>query len=107
MKTLPRLASLAALTVLPACTHDGITAPSARPRGVYIRLNCPGPSSQMISAPFVVNGERMPAERLREIDPARITSLEIMKGDSAVAAYGPDARNGIIIMRTAPPATPR
>lgn len=106
MKTLPRLTALAALLVLPACTHDGITAPTAQPRGPFIRLNCPGPSSQMISALFVVNGARTPLERVKELRPSQIASLEIMKGDSAVAAYGPDAREGVVILRTKLPDAP-
>jgi len=45
---------------------------------------------------FIVNGERM--TDLQNIDPDRIESMAVLKGATAAALYGSDAKNGAIVI---------
>jgi outer membrane receptor for ferrienterochelin and colicin len=47
-----------------------------------------------------LNGERITEERMRQIPKESIASVEVIKGDSAIAKYGKDAVDGVILIVT-------
>ena len=49
---------------------------------------------------YVVNGEIVTESDLLLIEPNKIQTVEILKNASAVALYGPEATNGVIIVTT-------
>lgn len=49
---------------------------------------------------YVVNGEIVTESNLLLIEPNKIQTVEILKNASAVALYGPEATNGVIIVTT-------
>ncbi len=49
---------------------------------------------------YVINGEIVTEGDLQAIDPNKIQTVDILKNASAVALYGPEATNGVIIITT-------
>ncbi|HEU4456801.1 MAG TPA: TonB-dependent receptor plug domain-containing protein [Longimicrobium sp.] len=79
----------------------GLT-PAAQPPGngpTSIRWRCGGQPSA--SRPLViVDGRVLPEDRLRDIDPDQIESIEILRAQQAVPIYGHRAADGVILIRT-------
>ena len=44
----------------------------------------------------LVDGKRMPAESLSQLDPKQIVRIEVLKGQAAVLTYGEEGRAGVI-----------
>ncbi|WP_424515317.1 M56 family metallopeptidase [Psychroserpens sp.] len=51
---------------------------------------------------FFLNGKKVPKSKIESLDANTITSVEILKGDQAIKAYGATAKEGAIIISTAP-----
>lgn len=49
---------------------------------------------------MVVDGVRMPYEKLKEIDVATIASIHVMTEQAGVKTYGEDAKNGVVVVVT-------
>ena len=50
---------------------------------------------------YVIDGELKGKDfDLSTIDPKDIVSMEILKEDKAVELYGPDAKNGVVVIKT-------
>lgn len=47
---------------------------------------------------YIVDGKRTTAEEAKNIDKARIASVEVLKNEAARAKYGDDGKNGVIII---------
>jgi TonB-dependent starch-binding outer membrane protein SusC len=117
---------LAAGVVLSAtgCASDGVTAPVAplpqasidvvlaeRAKGVRVtgsepfgsmRIRiCGFTGERMVGRPlFLVDGAAVQHTIAHGLDPSRIESISVLKGPQAVEIYGPDARDGAVIVRT-------
>lgn len=52
------------------------------------------------NALYILDGEEISYEKLRDIEPNTIESINILKGDSAVKLYGSKGENGVIIIKT-------
>lgn len=48
----------------------------------------------------VVDGVRMPYEKLKEIDVTTIESIHVMTEQAGVKTYGEDAKNGVVVVVT-------
>ncbi len=51
---------------------------------------------------ILVDGKKLPRELLSKIDPQKISSVEVLKNESAVAKYGEEGKNGVILVSTKP-----
>lgn len=70
-----------------------LTGPDAR--RAYVRMQSDAvvlPTSTLV----FVDGKRMPAGTLSQIDPKQIVRIEVVKGQAAVRAYGEAGRAGVI-----------
>lgn len=55
---------------------------------------------------LIIDDVRTDPAALKSIDRARIATVNVLKGASAVSLYGPDAKNGVILVRTKPTGAP-
>jgi TonB-dependent SusC/RagA subfamily outer membrane receptor len=51
---------------------------------------------------LLIDDVRADMSALKKIDRTRIATVNVLKGVSAVSLYGPDAKNGVIVVRTKP-----
>ena len=51
---------------------------------------------------YLLDGRRIDAAAMKAITPDRIASVEVIKGDAAVARFGPDAKHGAVMIFTKP-----
>jgi TonB-dependent SusC/RagA subfamily outer membrane receptor len=93
------LLAVGALTLLSGgCAPDRIVAmPDAAAPG----------SSRVAVAPsrdgtplVIVDGHRIAGAAMNAIDPNDIDSVEVFKGETAVATYGEAGKNGVIVIKT-------
>jgi TonB-dependent starch-binding outer membrane protein SusC len=72
----------------------------SREAGPPIRCcQCGGP--QGAERPLVfVDGEELPLDGLRQLEPEDIESFEVLKGSAAIILYGDRAVDGVILVRT-------
>jgi TonB-dependent SusC/RagA subfamily outer membrane receptor len=64
--------------------------------GISIR----GTTGNPANALYVVDGEPMTAEQVNLISPNDILSVDVLKGERAIALYGEKGKNGVIIITT-------
>lgn len=76
-------------------------AEPGRPSGsMRIRI-CNVSGERMVGRPlFVVDGAVVQHTLAHGVDPAQIVSVEVLKGPRAMEIYGPEARDGAVIVRT-------
>jgi TonB-dependent SusC/RagA subfamily outer membrane receptor len=55
---------------------------------------------------YIIDGVETASNGLVNLSPQDIASMNVMKGNSAVAAYGEKARNGVIVIHTKKSLTP-
>ncbi len=48
----------------------------------------------------IVDGEKVPAEKIKDVDPKTIDHMEVLKDKPAIEKYGNEAKNGVIIITT-------
>ncbi len=48
----------------------------------------------------IVDGEKVPAEKIKDVDPKTIDYMEVLKDKPAIEKYGNEAKNGVIIITT-------
>lgn len=103
------------------CASDGVTGPvgplpqvsiqeALQAKAAGIRLDsgagaririCNFSGERMAGRPlFVVDGAAVQHTIAHGLDPSRIESIRVLKGTQAVEIYGPDARDGAVIIRT-------
>ncbi|HEX6037519.1 vWA domain-containing protein [Longimicrobium sp.] len=80
---------------VPGVTVAQGTAPSVLLRGTTT-VHAPGGPEPL----YVVDGAIVSADALRQLDPARIASIEVVKGAAAASLYGSRAANGVIQVTT-------
>ncbi|HEU4642617.1 MAG TPA: TonB-dependent receptor [Gemmatimonadaceae bacterium] len=70
--------------------------------GVRMDISESGSENLAPSAGITTNGSQqyLAPSRLDQIDPNSIETIEVFKGPSAAAMYGPDAANGVIVITT-------
>jgi TonB family protein len=52
------------------------------------------------NALYLINGKESTKEQVQQIDPNKITSTKVLKGDDALKAYGDKGKNGVISIET-------
>lgn len=72
----------------------------------HFQIN-PGPSAdsqhvQKNEPLYMVDGKRIFAPDFNDIDPNDIASIQVIKNAAAMAIYGPEARNGVILITLLP-----
>ena len=75
-------------------TTDGIYTIEGLPQGEGVFLV--GPESE--SALFILDGKEITKAQLKEINPATLESIQILKDEKAVEGYGEKGRNGVVII---------
>ena len=55
---------------------------------------------ESVSPLFIVDGKEFPSSSIHTINPSRIESMSVLKGESALEAYGDKGKNGVIIITT-------
>jgi TonB-dependent SusC/RagA subfamily outer membrane receptor len=60
------------------------------------------PELQGTTPILIIDDARADMSTLKKIDRTRIATVNVLKGASAVSEYGPDAKNGVIVVRTKP-----
>ena len=73
---------------------DGIYTIEGLPQGEGVFLV--GPDSE--SALFIFDGKEITKAQLKEINPATLESIQILKDEKAVERYGEKGRNGVVII---------
>ena len=73
---------------------DGIYTIEGLPQGEGVFLV--GPDSE--SALFILDGKEITKAQLKEINPATLESIQILKDEKAVERYGEKGRNGVVII---------
>ena len=73
---------------------DGIYTIEGLPLGEGVFLV--GPESE--SALFILDGKEITKAQLKEINPATLESIQILKDEKAVERYGEKGRNGVVII---------
>lgn len=68
--------------------------------GGTIRLR--GSAAAGVEPIVLVDGVRVPAVALRDIDADRILDIQLLKGPAAVERYGQGAAEGVVLVRTKP-----
>lgn len=59
-----------------------------------------GSQSKLSSQIILVDGKEVTAEELKNISPDRIASMNIIKGEKAIAIYGAKAQEGAVVIET-------
>ncbi|MDO3423270.1 TonB-dependent receptor plug domain-containing protein [Chryseobacterium sp. APV1] len=67
---------------------------------VDISISCEGSSKANNSPLFVINGKATDSELFKRIDPNKIESIRVFKGDAAISLFGNQAANGAILVET-------
>ena len=49
---------------------------------------------------FIIDGKEMQPESMKDIDPATIKSINVLKGESAVKLYGEKGKMGVVEITT-------
>lgn len=81
-----------------ACDGKPLTGPDAQravaqASGMFARL----PKDLLV----VVDGKRLESDKkLKDIDPASIETVEVLKGKAAAKVYGDDGAHGVIVVTT-------
>lgn len=70
-----------------------------------IKLNYTPEKSVMGKALIVLDGNVISEELMNLIDPNKIESVDVLKGESAIIAYGERAKNGVVSIKTKKEAT--
>lgn len=96
-----RVALIATLILASACSLQRGTEPAAQPQKSALSKCYDEACARPL---FVVDGKRL-SESSVDLNPSDIVTVEVVKGPSAVAAFGEDARHGVIVITTkrAPP----
>ena len=77
-----------------------VTAPDSAEAPMRIRI-CNFSGERMTGRPlFVVDGAVVQHTIAHGLDPSRIESISLLKGPQATEIYGPEARDGAVIIRT-------
>jgi TonB-dependent SusC/RagA subfamily outer membrane receptor len=96
------VAGIASLILLSACMFERGTAPPQPQKAALSQCYSgqghypPTPCTKPI---FIVDGKRLADDGI-DLNPSEIESVEVMKGPTAVQAYGEDARNGVVLITT-------
>ena len=71
--------------------------------GIPLESETPGPpvlSAEIGKPLWVVDGIEVAPDFINKLDPNRIENITVLKDQSAVATYGQEARNGVVIITT-------
>lgn len=94
-----RAALVTTLILASACSFERGTSPAPQPQKSALSI-CPLERRSPCEKPiFIVDGKRLIDESV-DLNPSEIATVEVFKGPMAVATYGEDARNGVVVITT-------
>ncbi|MGH7602858.1 MAG: hypothetical protein ACRENK_02545 [Gemmatimonadaceae bacterium] len=104
MKKTSLFAASALLLASLACTAERALAPQANPASAATNF-----SAQVSQIPllFIVDGVRYPKDRVPTLSSDQISAVQVIKGNTALKEYGPDASYGVVIVTTKRASAPR
>ena len=85
-----------------AATNDSLRGLRRRVGSLEGTLRSQPAELQGATPILIVDDKRVDPSTLKTIDRARIATVNVLKGASAVSQYGPEAKNGVIVVRTKP-----
>jgi hypothetical protein len=102
MKIARLTATFALLTFAAACATERVTAPTRAiaPTGVSL-------SPALLPLLYVVDGVRLPRDRVPELEASQVAKVEIIKGRVALQRFGADAAYGVILITTRQASAPQ
>ena len=103
-KPVRHLAILIATVMATACVAERAVAPQRGTSPASTPLVALAPAQ--VPLLFVVDGVRYPRDQVPALSSDQISDVRVLKGHSALAAYGPDASYGVVVITTRQ-ATPR
>jgi TonB-dependent SusC/RagA subfamily outer membrane receptor len=83
------------LLVTSACSFERATSSPQPQKSALSQCYANGCAKPM----FVVDGKRLSDDSV-DLNPSDILTVEVFKGPLAVAQYGADARNGVVVVTT-------
>jgi TonB-dependent SusC/RagA subfamily outer membrane receptor len=93
------IAPILVLITLVACSAERGLAPAPQPQKSAL-LGCNPHTSRCDQPLLFVDGKRTPWDGSKDLDPATIETVEVIKGTTALARYGHDGRNGVVFITT-------
>ena len=79
---------------------DGNVVVETKGNGKKSGITFSGSPSGSTPGLILVDGEKKTKKELDALSPDQIKSVEVLKGDAAIKAYGPDAKDGVIKITT-------
>jgi len=79
---------------------DGNVVVETKGNGKKSGITFSGSPSGSTPGLILIDGEKKTKKELDALSPDQIKSVEILKGESAIKAYGPDAKDGVIKITT-------
>lgn len=70
---------------------------SKEPKTITVQLDS-FPTKPQRDPLFIVDGRTMPSGSLSKIKPETIKSIEVLKDEAATTLYGPEGKNGVILI---------
>lgn len=80
---------------------NGVILIDIKPGGTVVKLRSAVELAQPV---FYLNGKKATRKAIELIDPAKIKSVNVLKGEKAVDKYGDDGKNGVIEIAIPEPA---
>jgi outer membrane receptor for ferrienterochelin and colicin len=79
---------------------DGNVVVETKGNGKKSGITFSGSPSGSTPGLILIDGEKKTKKELDALSPDQIKSVEILKGEAAIKAYGPDAKDGVIKITT-------
>lgn len=83
-----------------ATTNDSLRGLRRRVGSLENTLRSQPAELQGATPILIIDDKRADPSAMKTIDRSRIATVNVLKGASAVSLYGPDAKNGVIVVRT-------
>jgi outer membrane receptor for ferrienterochelin and colicin len=78
----------------------GIVVEETKGNGKKSGITFSGSPSGSTPSLILVDGEKKTKKEMDALSPDQIKSVQILKGESAIKEYGPDAKNGVMKITT-------
>jgi len=92
------------ITAATACTAERAIAPQPT---TSVASSIAGPAMLQVPLLYVIDGVRLPRDQVPTLTKDEISSVQVIKGHSALKQYGSDASHGVVVITTKAAAAPR
>lgn len=65
-----------------------------------VKVNFLSQSPALLKALIILDGEKVDNKILELLDPKQIATVDVLKGESGMALYGEEGKNGVVVIRT-------